>query len=110
HICLTCTVVTTFNGIVEQTENGVTVVLVIFSSVNTTLCRNRVCTAWRILEAESLYIIAQLAKCCSSRSTGQASTYYYNIIFTFVSRVNQLYIEFMLFPFFGQWPFRDFGI
>ncbi|MCY1562610.1 hypothetical protein D9M68_1000380 [compost metagenome] len=58
YVGLTGTIVTTFDGIVEQAINAVTIILIVFGSVDTTLCCDRVRTTRGILEAECFYFIS----------------------------------------------------
>ena len=51
-------IVTTLHGVVEQSINRVAVVLVILGCIDTALCSDRVCTAWRILDAEVKHVKA----------------------------------------------------
>ena len=55
YVCFTGTIVATFYSIVEQTVNGVTIILIILCSIDTTLCSDRVCTTGRILNTEIEY-------------------------------------------------------
>src|SRR5690606_26803128 len=62
-----------------------------------------------VLKAKSLYIISQFGKGSSSRCTCKSSSYNNHIVFSFIGRVDQFHIEFMLGPFFGyrsRWNFR----
>ena len=79
NVSLTSTVVTTLYSIVEQTVNRVTIILIILSCIDTTLCCDRVSTTWRVLDAEVQDIEAHLAERCSSRSTCQTCTYNDNV-------------------------------
>ena len=52
------TIVTAFDGFVEQTEYRVVIVGIVFGCVDTSLCGDRVCTTGRILITESGYIVS----------------------------------------------------
>ena len=69
---LTSTVVTALDGVVEQTIDRVTVVLIVLGSVDTALCSDGVSTARRILDAEALYLEAHFAKGGSGSTTSEA--------------------------------------
>ena len=74
HVGFASAEVTALHGIVEQTVNGVAVVLVVLGSVDTTLGSNGVCAAGAILDAERLDIVTKFGKGCGSGCTGKAST------------------------------------
>lgn len=84
------------DGIIKQAIHTVTVILVILGGIDPALGCDRVCPAGAILIAECLYIIAQLTKGSGSGGPGQPGTHYNNGIFTFIGRIDQLEIEFML--------------
>ena len=73
-ICLAAAIVTAFYSVVEQTIDGVIVVLVIFCSIDTTLSGNGVCTTGRITDTENFNIIAELSQRGSCRCTAKACT------------------------------------
>ena len=56
------TVVSTFDRIVEETIHAVSVVLIVFGRIDTTLCCDGVCTAGRILYAETEYVESHFAE------------------------------------------------
>ena len=62
NVGLTGAVVATLDGVVEQTVNGVTVVLIVLGCIDTTLCGDRVCTTGRVLNAEVNHVEAHLAE------------------------------------------------
>src|SRR5699024_5148942 len=69
------TVVATLYCIVAQTVYRVTVVLVILSSIDTTLCSDGVCTARRVLDAEVEYSETHFAQRGGSTGTGKSGSY-----------------------------------
>ena len=101
------TIITPFDGIVKQAVNRVAITLVIFSGVYSPLCRNRVCTTWRILKAKRLNIIAQLGKSSRSRTTSQARTNHDHIDQTFIGWTDQADIIFVICPFISYWTLGD---
>ena len=62
HIALTSTVVAPFDGIIKKAEDAVSIILIIFGSIDTPLCCNGVSATGRILKAECLYLIAQFGQ------------------------------------------------
>ena len=89
HIAFTCTIVATFYCIIKKTENRVTIILIIFCSIDTTLCSNAMCTARRILETKCFYFITHFTQCSSSRSTGQTGSYNNHFQLAFIGRIYQ---------------------
>src|SRR5574344_1342158 len=57
NICLPASVITTFYGIIKQSVYRVIIILIIFSSINTSLICNRVSSSWRIADTKYLDII-----------------------------------------------------
>ena len=109
HIAFSCTIVATFDSVVKQTVNAISIILIIFCSIYTTLCGNAMCTTRRILEAKRFYIVAQLCQSSSSRCTSQASTYNYNINISFISRIYKFAGTFILAPLFIHIAYRHFA-
>ena len=107
HVCLTSTVVTTLDSVVEEAIHRVAIVLVVLSRVDTTLCSDRVCTTWRVLDTEVEDIEAHLCERSRSRCTSQTSTNYDDVKTTFVGRVDQLLMVFVIGPFLLEWTSRD---
>ena len=70
-IRLTATVVAAFDGLIEKTVDRVIVILVVLGGIDTTLCGNGMCTAWRVAYTEYLNIITKLTKCSSCRCTSK---------------------------------------
>ena len=87
HVCLTGTIIASFDSIIKQPESGISVALIIFCRVNSSLCCNRVRTTWRILKAKSFYVIAQFSQSCSCRTSSKSSSNNDNIDITFVGRI-----------------------
>ena len=110
HVGFASAEVTTLNGIVEQTINGVAIVLVVLSSVDTALGCNGVCTARAILDAERLDIVTKFTEGSGSRCTCKASTHDNHCELTLVSRVHELEFELVLGPLFFDGTTGDFRI
>ena len=62
NVRLAGSVIAPFHHVVEQSENAIAIVLVVFGSIYTTLSCNRVSTSWGVLVAKDFNIIAQLSK------------------------------------------------
>ena len=110
NVSFTSTVVTTLDCIIEQTINGVAIILIVLSSIDTALCCDRVCTTRRVLDTEVQHIESHFCQRSCSRSTGQTSTYHDDIQTTLVCRVHQFLVIFIIFPLLSQWALRDFWI
>ena len=65
-----------FDGVVEQAINAVTIVLVILRRIDSALGGNAVGSPRTVLEAESLYLVAQLGEGGRGRRAGQAAPDY----------------------------------
>ena len=110
NIGLTSTVVTTLHGVIEKTIYGVAVVLIVLCGVNTTLCGDRVRTAWRVLDAEVEDVEAHLAECGGSRCTSQTRTDNNDVQFQFILWVNQALVSLVVGPLLSHRSFRYSGI
>ena len=110
HVCLTGTVVAALDRIVEEAEHRVVVVLVVFRSIDTALCGNRMRTAGRVTDAEHLYIISQIAERSGCRCAAKTGTDYDDVEFSFVSRADHLDVSFVLAPFLRQRAGRNLRI
>ena len=110
HVGFASAEVTALHGIVEQTVNGVAVVLVVLGSVDTTLGSNGVCATGTILDAERLDIVTKFGKRCGSGRTGKASTHHDHRELTLVGGVHELEFELVLGPLFFDGTTGDFRI
>ena len=103
----TSTIVATLHGVVEKTIYGVAVVLVVLCSVDTSLCRDGVGTAGRVLDAEVLHLEAHLTERGGCRSTCQTCTHDDDIKFTLVFGVHQLLVSFIVGPLLSNGTFGN---
>ena len=110
YIRFTGTVVTSLYSIIEKAIVGVAIPHIVFSSIDTSLSSNRVCTARRILVGKSLHIVPKFSKGSCSRASCKPCPYYDNIYITLVSRVYKVDMVFIFCPFVRKWTFRYFGI
>ncbi len=85
--------VAAFDRVIEEAVDAVAVVLIIFGGVDATLGGDRVGAAGRILEAEALDVVAQLAAGCGSRCAGESGANDDEIVATLVGWVNELHFE-----------------
>lgn len=67
-IGFSASVVTTFDGVIEETIDRVIVVLIVLGCIDTTLSRNRVRAARRITDAENLYIITEFTESAAAEA------------------------------------------
>src|SRR5690606_35183934 len=98
HIRLTSAEVATLDGVVEKTENTVSVVLVVLCCVYSSLRGNRVGTARRVLKAQAGHLVSQLRERRGCGTAGQAGTDHDHVGFPLVGRVHKLHVEAMLVP------------
>src|ERR1700685_4106168 len=63
--------VAAFHGVIEEAVHAVAIILVILRGVDATLRRDGVRAPGRILEAETLYVVAEFAERCGSGSSGK---------------------------------------
>ena len=110
HVGLTGAEVATLHGVVEQTVYGVTVVLVVVSSVDTTLSGDGVGAAGAVLVAEAVHIVAQLSQRGSSGATGKTGTHHEHRVLTAVVGVDKLGFALVLGPLFSNGAIRNAGI
>ena len=110
HVGFASAEVTALHGIVEQTVNGVAVVLVVLGSVDTTLGSNGVCATGAILDAERLDIVTKFGEGSGSGCTGKASTNHDHGELTLVGGVHELEFELVLGPLFFDGTTGDFRI
>ena len=101
NVGFACTIVTTFDCIVEKTVYRVAVILIILSCVDTTLCCDGVSTAWRILDTEVEYSESHFTQRSGCRCAGKSGSYNDNVETTFVGRINKFLVSFIVTPFFG---------
>ena len=104
------TVVTTLDRIVEEAVYRVAVVLIVFSSIDTALCGDRVSAAGRILNTEVQHVESQLAQRSGSRTAGKTRTNDDDVETTFIGRVHQFLVCFIIGPLFSQGAFGYFRI
>ncbi len=63
HVGLARTEVAALYGVIEEAVDGVAVVLIVFGCIDTALCGDRVSATRAVLNAEVIYVEAQLGKC-----------------------------------------------
>ena len=103
---LTGAEVAALDGVVEQTEDGVTVVLVVLGGVDTALGGDGVGAARAVLDAEGFYVVAQFAQGGGGGGAGQAGADDDDLVLPFVGGVNEFVGKTAFVPFFCQ---RSFG-
>ncbi len=109
-VSLAGTEVATLDGVVEEAVNRVAVVLIVLGGVDTTLCGDRVGAAGGVLDAEVIYVEAQLAEGRgggSTRETGADDDY---VEVALVGGVHELLVSFVVGPLLSDGTFGYFGV
>ena len=110
HIGLTGTEVAALHGVVEETVDGVTVILIVVCSVHTALSGDGVSAAGAVLIAEALHVVALLCQRGSGGTTGQTGTHHQHSVLTAVVGVDELGLALVLGPFLLNGTVRNAGI
>ena len=110
NVGLAGTVVTTLDRVIEQTIDGVVVVLIVLRSIDTTLCGDGVRTARGVADAENLDIVAQFAEGSSCGCATQTGTDHDDLKFSLVVRTHQTDFRLAPGPFAFKRSSRNFGI
>src|SRR5579864_4318022 len=90
--------VAAFDGVVEQAKDAVTIVVIVFRGVDTALSSDAVRAARRILKAEALHVVAELAQAGGRGCSGEPGTNDEDGVFALVGRIHQLHFEARLIP------------
>jgi hypothetical protein len=90
--------VATLHCVIEEAVDAVTVILIIFGGVDAALGGDRVRAAGRILKAEALDVVAQLAEGCGGGGAGQARPHDDDIVAALVGWIDQLHFETCVVP------------
>lgn len=88
YVRFSCAEVPAFHGVVKQAIDGISVVLIIFSGVDSALSRYTVRSARTVLKAERFDVVAEFRKSGRRGSSRQAGTDYDDVEFSFVGRVD----------------------
>ncbi len=91
--------VAAFDSVVEQSEDTVAVVRIVFGGVDPALGGDAVSPARTVLVAEGLHVVAEFGQGCRSRSAGKAGSDNEDGIFALVGRVDQFQVPAMVVPF-----------
>ena len=84
--------------VVEQAVDAVAVVVVVLGGVDAALRGDRVRAPRRILEAEALDVVAQLAQAGRGAAAGQSRPHHEDGVFPLIRRIHQLEMEAMPLP------------
>src|SRR5690606_6654128 len=106
-IRLSCTKVSTLNGVVEETVDAVTVILVVLRCINPPLRSDAMCATRTILKTECLNIIPEFSEARSGRGPAESSSDYEDLVLSLVCWVYKLDVETSLIPLLLNWPRRD---
>ncbi len=90
--------VTALHRVVEQAEDAVAVVPVVLGGIDSALRGDAVGPPGRILEAEALHVVAELAQRGGRGGAGQPAAHDQHGVFPLVRGVHQLHLEAMLVP------------
>ena len=90
--------VAAFDRVVEQAVDAVAVVLVVLRGVDAALRGDAVRAARRVLEAEALHLVAELAERRRGRRAGEAGADDDDGVSPLVGRVDELHLELVLRP------------
>ena len=110
HVGFAGAEIAALDRIVEETEDGVAVVLVILGGVDSALGGDGVGTTGAVLIAEAIYLIAELGKGCGGGTTGEPGAHHDDFKFPLIGWINQFGVHFMGRPFIGKRTGGDFGI
>ena len=110
HVGLAGAEVATLHGVVEEAVHGVTVVLVVVSSVDTTLSGDGVSAAGAVLVAEAVHIVTKLSQRGCSSATGQTGTHHEHRVLAAVVGVDELGFALVLGPLLSNGAIRNAGI
>ena len=102
--------VTALHGVVEQPPDAVAVVLVILRRVDAALRGDGMRAARRVLEAEALDVVTELAERRGSRAAGEARAHDDHGELPLVRRVHKLHLELVLVPLLLEGAGRNFRL
>ena len=102
--------VAALDRVVKEPPDAVSVVLVVFGSVDAALGRDAVGAARGILNAEAFDIVAQLRQRCRGCAAGKTGSDDNDLKFTFVGGVDQFQLKLMPVPFVSERPPGNFCI
>ncbi len=95
--------------VVEEPEHAIAVIVIVFGGVDSALRRDAVRAPGRILEAETLHVVAEFGQRGRAGSACQAGTYNDDRMLPLVRGIDQFQIELMPFPSGfdrARWTFR----
>ena len=104
------TEVAAFHGVVEETVNGVAVVLVVLCGVDTALSGDGVRAAGGILDAEVIYVETHLAEGGGCGGACETRTYHDDVEVALVGGVDEFLVGFIVGPLLSDGTFGDFGV
>src|SRR6202040_1968084 len=98
------------DGVVEEPEDAVAVVVVVLRGVDATLGGDRMRAARRVLKAEALDLVAELAEAGGGGGAGPAPAHHQHGELALVARVDQPQVVAVLEPLRGQRASRDLAV
>ena len=90
--------VSPLDGVVEETVDAVSVVLVVLGGVDASLSGNAVCAAGRVVEGDGVDLVAEFGKGGGSGGTGESGSDDDDGVFSLVGRGDQLEVELVSVP------------
>src|SRR6185436_15558585 len=102
--------VAALDGVVEQTEDAVAVVVVVLGRVDAALGGDRVGAAGAVLEAEALHPVAELAEARRRRGAGQTGADDDDRELALVVRIDQTQVPLVVLPLALQGTGRDLAV
>jgi len=103
-------VVAAFDGVVEQSEDGIAVVLVVFCGVDAALGGDAVRPSRAIVEGKTFDLVAQLAEGCSCAASCKTCAHNDDFELALVIGGNELLVVFKVLPFLMERARRNFAV
>src|SRR5262249_29370400 len=91
NICFTRAVVTAFDGVIKESINAVSIVLIILCRVNSTLRGNAMRASRTVLVTKTLYVVSKFRKLCSGSASGQAGSNHDDVVLALICGIHQLH-------------------
>ena len=108
NVCLAAAIISSLDGVIEQTVNGIIVVLVILCGVYTSLSGNGMRAARGIADTEHLYVIPEFAERRCGGCSAKTSSHNNDFKFSLIVGADKMDFRFTLRPLFGERSFGDF--
>ncbi len=90
--------VAAFDGVVEEAENAVAVIVIVLGGIDATLRGDGVCAARAVLIAEALDVVAEFPEAGGGSAAGKSGTDNDDVVLTLVGGIDELEIELVPVP------------